>query len=538
MYRVLIVDDEPRHRIGLANMIKRLRPAYKVSKAKNGADALQFVNTNQVDIIITDIKMPIMNGLQLIEHLGKRVKDINIIILSAFGYFEYAQKAISVGAFDYLIKPLDEIKVIEMLNKVESEIERKKNEKQEKESLKKQLDYTLPVYIDLLLTKWVKGSANSFELEEIEKLFPFKGKGTIIASEISNFNVLKDNYTIDEINEIQFNIKYCIKDVLNPIGHSISFFLQDEDVILITILNSSENINFHSEDNICKLNEFIQYLKIRYGFDITIGIGNICDSVFDKIKSLFEQAKTALNYKFFLGNGRVIFYFDISISLYKQPFSKYKEEGELAEAIRLGDIKAINIMDCIIKRMVSGGYPDPNQFIDTVVHIIINLLKIIQDVVEKEKYNQLLTDIPKKLRDCENYEKLTLEVKEITSEIINTLNNQKNRKNEIILEKCLDYIEKHYMGDISLESVADVFYFNVSYFSSLFKNQTGINFSQHLRNKRLNKSRGMLEKTNRKVYEISKAVGYKDSKYFNRVFKKEFGMAPDEYRRLIRGMSN
>lgn len=107
MYYILVVDDEPKHRKGLINMIKMFRPDYNVFGARNGQEALNFISTNPIDILITDIKMPIMDGLELIEKLMEHHKNIKIILLSAYAHFEYAQKAISLGAFDYLLKPID-----------------------------------------------------------------------------------------------------------------------------------------------------------------------------------------------------------------------------------------------------------------------------------------------------------------------------------------------------------------------------------------------------------------------------------------------
>ncbi|HEY5586907.1 MAG TPA: response regulator, partial [Ruminiclostridium sp.] len=123
MHKLLVVDDEPKHRRCLAEMIKVLRPEYKVLEAKNGKEALELIESESMDIIITDIRMPIMDGLSFMEFINMKARDTKVIILSGFAYFEYAQKALSLGAFDFVLKPVNEAKVSEILDKVEKEIE-------------------------------------------------------------------------------------------------------------------------------------------------------------------------------------------------------------------------------------------------------------------------------------------------------------------------------------------------------------------------------------------------------------------------------
>lgn len=534
MHCILIVDDEPRHRTGLANMIKRLRPGYIVYEAKNGDNALQIIQSNhRIDIVVTDIKMPIMDGLQLIENLGQKVKHIKVIILSAYGYFEYAQKAISLGAFDYLLKPVEEASIIEMLNKVENEINRDLSEKLEKDGLRKQLDNTLPVYFESQLNKWVKGSLSKSGIDEIQNIFPFNGMGTVIIAEFNNLDEVIGSYSSDDVNEIKQNIKYWMKEVLNPIGHSLSFFLQDGKSAMVSVLNTSKDFDLSTADNLAKLNEFVYDLNINYGLDSILGIGKHSGNIFDEINPAFTQAQNALNYKFFLNDSRILFFSDIQDFMNKPLIIKLKEE-ELSEAIRkLSKEDAYASINRITSRMVSGGYPEPDKYKDIIIHLFLDRIKTMQNTVNEDLFFSLVDSIPRELKACAGFDEFNRKARSIIDELIDTLNEQKGRKNDLILAKCIEYIEKNYMKDLPLETVAEMFYFNPSYFSTLFKNHTGINFSQYLLNIRLKKGKELLESTNCKIYEIAEKIGFNDPKYFNRVFKKEFGMTPDEYRRLL-----
>ncbi len=533
MLGILVVDDEPRHRTGLANMLRRLRPAYRVSEARNGADALQFVEKNPVDIIITDIKMPIMDGLKLIENLGQRVKDIKIIILSAYGYFEYAQKAIALGAFDYLLKTLDESKVIDMLNRVETEIKRKSEELREKESLKRQLDNTFPVFLELQLNKWIKGNLTVSELNEIASIFPYKGLGTVIVTRLGNIGGLCDCLTCDETNEVLLNIKYWIKEALEAIGHSISFFYQDDKRLMITVLNTSKAFDLLSGENRARLNGFIENLKIDYGIDAVVAFGGESRNIFEDIETAYKEAVAALEARFFLEGESLLSYAVIKSGSCKQVFIRPNEAVSLSNAIvKLCRDEAFGILEGINKRILDSGIPEPHKYRDLMVHMLLNQVDAVQNIIFREKFYQLTEMINSGLKQCGSFSELDTEIKQVVSGIIDALNEHKCKKNDVVMEKCIDYIEKNYAEELSLEKVAEMFFFNPSYFSTLFKSRTQINFSQYLLSVRLRKGRELLEKTDCKVYEIAAKIGYKDAKYFNRVFKKEFGMTPDEYRRI------
>ena len=129
MIRLIVIDDEAIHRKGLSNLIRKLRPNYEINQFKDGSDALNFLKENEVDIIITDIRMPLLDGLSFIRECNYKNINTKIIILSAYAEFEYAQNAISLGVFDYILKPVDIEKVINILNRVEESIKKDKNNK-------------------------------------------------------------------------------------------------------------------------------------------------------------------------------------------------------------------------------------------------------------------------------------------------------------------------------------------------------------------------------------------------------------------------
>jgi len=455
MLKILVVDDEPKHRRCLAEMIRVLRPQYKVLEAKNGKEALEFIKSESMDIIITDIRMPIMDGLSLMESINNKISGTKVIILSGFAYFDYAQKALSLGAFDYVLKPVNEAKISEILDKVEKAIEKENQEQQNKINMEKQLNTAFPAYIEQKFNEWVNGYLNADGLEEIEKIFPYKGNGFVIATEISGLSDILKDYNSDEIYEIKLNVKQWMKETLQPVGHTISFFLESNRNIMITILNTNTRCDVVSKDNPYMLNDFVQNMKASYGLDALVGIGSEYEDIFSNIKLSFDESLQALNYKLYENNGGIFLFSD-----YKDhPNSEFSREYTLINNVK----ETLPIADF---QMASG------------------------------------------------------------------LKTLKPSKHDKIIKACEKYVSEHYMDDIPLDSIAEMFRFNSSYFSSYFKNNTGINFSDYLQSIRMQKAEELLKSHDLKVYEVAKSVGYQNVKYFNKVFKKEYGVSPDEYRRV------
>ena len=527
MHKLLVVDDEPKHRRCLAEMIKVLRPEYKVLEAKNGKEALELIESESMDIIITDIRMPIMDGLSFMEFINMKARDTKVIILSGFAYFEYAQKALSLGAFDFVLKPVNEAKVSEILDKVEKEIEKESKEHQNRIELENQLNTAFPAYVDQKFNGWVNGYLNADGLEEIEKIFPFKGNGFVIATEIARLSDALKDYRSDEIYEIKLNVKQWIKETLHTVGHTISFFLESNRNIMITILNTNVKCDMGSKDNPYMLNEFIQNMKASYGLDAFIGIGNEYTDVFNNIRLSFDEALLALEYKFYENKSSVFSFSDYEGGPHFEISKECSLINKAKEAFSIADVQKATEFIRELFESANLNMP-PQQFKDLIEDLVLWGIKQFQNITQEEQKTKLLSDARKWMLKAENLS----ELRQAVEDIITGLKALKSSKNDKIIKACEKYVSEHYMEDIPLDSVAEMFCFNSSYFSSYFKKKIGMNFSDYLQKVRMEKAVELLSGHALKVYEVAEKVGYQNVKYFNKVFKKEFGVSPDEYRRV------
>lgn len=537
MLSVLVVEDEPRSRKGIINLIKELRPEYIINGSKNGEEALKFIELNNVDILITDIKMPIMDGLQLTKIIVENKKNIKIIIISAYDYFDYAQQAIRIGVFDYLIKPVDKVKVINTIFRVEDKIKNERLKLDEKEKLLNEISNAMSIYTQTKLNKWLDGDLDEHERDEIECCFPYKGRGCIILCFIEDYKEQIINCTTDEIQEIMINVKYWLNDLIKPYGNFISFYIQGDNVNikLVTVLNVYDDFTNNNENFTDKMYELINIIRSQYNVESAIGISKIYENINENLKKAYEEASIAINYKFYFGSNKIINYLNIESSYKKQQFKKLIEEDALIEAfIKLDCKKAIEIMGQIIDKLIEKEYPYPKFLIDKIINIMVKLAETIEMKMVDENYTNLILNMKDELANCKQFQGLNKKCEQLLLNLLEIQKRSDNNKtvNSIVMEKCIEYININYKCPISLEQIAAKFYFNSSYFSSYFKNYTGVNFSQYVLKLRLKKAIELLENTNLKIYEISEKVGYTDSKYFIRIFKNQFRVSPEEYRRL------
>ncbi len=534
MYKLLVVDDEPRQVRALANVIRQVKPEYEVFEAENGQQAFEMISKTHIDIVITDIKMPVMDGLELIERLSEKFSYIKPIIFSGYGEFEYAQKAIRLGAVDYLIKPIAKKQIIEMIDKVTDSIEMKRQEEKEKEKLTEKLNNTLPIYLETQMNKWVNGTLSKDELDEIEKIFPYKGCGTVLITELSKYKDINLNTDSEFPKKLNQFLKYSIKISLSSIGHTISFFTEINKGVMVTILNTKNKFNISSGDSSKNLIEFIKGIKDEYGLIATIGIGSVSDNIFMDVKKCFNEAKSAVEYKFFSGIGKIIDHSSIANNCNNKSLNLHMLENELSDAIQSSSKeKIIKALSHVFENTISKINIESGYFKESLTHILLNLAKKINSLMFEEDYNELLSDIRIKMMRCEEYMELRHNMIEILCRITDVLNNKDDDNNHVIIQKCKKYIDENYMNSISLEGIALKYHFNSSYFSNMFKAYTGTGFSEYLLAVRIDMAKKLLSQTNDKMSDVASSVGFNDAAYFNRMFKREVGISPYKYKQMI-----
>lgn len=514
MYKILIVDDEMRHLRGLAELLGRLRPHYSIDTATNGKEALDCLDKEEYHILITDVVMPVMNGIELSKELYLMKHKVKTIILSAYGEFEYARKAIQYGVTNYLLKPVSESEIIEALMKLEYEL-----------THKVELERKHAVSNELLMYKWLNDQLSISDTEELIQQFSLQGhKGAVAQLHLKCLEDI-DTKELDSLRE-KIHLYYSQSDKEHQV---ISLIIKEENVKVILIYHHNQE-HIPQQVFIKDMNQLSQQLQNTHIKVQAMSLSNTLEEIETQLQSAYKMSETALNFGFYKSN-EVIRYEDIYRFLKnKMPHSKNAYKDLLSIIEKKDWSQSIKFVGHLDEEAIKNGLVPTNKLKEFWIYI---LTQVIEDKwsAEEQQYALLKEKIRPLITQSPTLHIMERHIEDLLREIVVWDKENPKQQERDFYSMCLEYVHHNYNTHLSLEKMAELFYYNPSYFSAQFKKHSGTTFSTYLRQLRIEKSQEYLCQTNLKVYEIANKVGYEDAKYFNRVFKKKVGVTPDEYRR-------
>ncbi|MBB6734182.1 response regulator [Cohnella zeiphila] len=518
--KVLIVDDEPRHRRGMANMIHALRPEDQVLVAKDGAEALEFVRSEKPDVVLTDIRMPNLDGLsflKLLEDEGLRTK---VVMISAYNLFEYAQTAIRHGAYDYLLKPVDAEKVEDVLRRLEDQLAAEFRQHSESEALKHRLSLTSSAYRNGLFLSWLNGSLTDTERQELEALEEMQGSGMVVFSE----------FRFEPGPQAEWDPAAWLRRLEQAwaeFGEANTFSLNAprEDVCqAVTIVRTSRP----AQERKLEIRQMAASLGTewaKYG-RFTHGIGPDCRSLWMEAPQAYRAAQTAHQYNFHDRWEGIVFQ-DELLSV-RDPVLPDGEK--LFEALQGRDAEAaVEMCRAAFVQLAADGHAAPNLIKECAALTLMKIKSRIRDYVDRRIGSVLTHSALDEVPSCRAYTDLMAILETRLREVHDAIRQSQSDKSERIVDECLRWIQENAKEELTLERAAEHFFFNASYFSTLIKSRTGKTFSDHVTEARMRRARELLA-ANRRIYEVAAECGYQDTKYFCRVFKKQNGMSPEAYK--------
>ncbi len=512
MYKVVIIDDEAVIREGLKTIIDWEKQGFVVAgEAASGREGLQLIERSRPDLAIVDIKMPGMNGLEMINSLREQKVDCEVIILTGYSEFAYAQKAVELGVKAFVLKPIDPRELTEKVKTVFQELNRKEKTGE---------DYKEAILLarDKLLEKLVTGEGGEEIQAKAEVLyelhFPWPSYRVILI-EIdyrSNMQVILQNNIRREIERFageKFNSH------LFSIGRNLCLLLP------------GSGYGGELEE---LWQEFAAGLHERYGVDIYIAVGKEVKDL-KALPSSYHDAESLLLKRFIYGANTVI-------CRREDPGKETKKKGEGLDWEEIGEKIFVAVFDYkrdllrqslagLREELAAGGYSE--EFIRAAyIKLYVYTANRLKDVAspgvnfpeEQEIYSELCGK--KSLDELHEYfEKILLETAEYLV----------HKRPDGVVRRIIDYIYRYYEEDLKLEYLAKLFGYNPAYLGKIFKAHTGEYFNTYLDMVRMEKAKELL-KEDWKVYQIAAKVGYQSLEYFGKKFRKLVGMAPTEYRKL------
>lgn len=529
--KILIVDDEPRHCRGMAGMIRSTRSHAEIITAKDGVQGLEAARTERPEIILTDIRMPNMDGLNLLSQLAEDDYKPKVVMLSAYNLFDYAQQALRHGAYDYLLKPVDIDKLEEVLARIEIELSKEAAERREAEWIQDRLAVTATAHRKQLVLEWLFGTLSTDGRRELELTGVHQGEGTIV------YNVFRS----DQESTLPANIDALFRDVeavWSSFGDALSVALHvpasgDGRSYRIEMATIVHVASCSLRERRTSLRAELENLSARwasYG-RLTHAVGPGCADLGKDASYAYRSAVEANSYLFHDRWKGVLFWEELRHT--RKPPSFELDEELLKKSLQEEDAStAIHLCRNAFERLSEEGQTDPAVIKENASFMLTKLKNSLGDRIGTEAVKELTETSVESISACESFSSLMVILDTCLVETHGCWRRWKHDKRELIIDSCVALIQERFMENLSLESVASRYHFNVSYFSTMFKNRTGKSFSDYLIEVRMKRAKELLAGREMKIYEIAACCGYRDTKYFARVFKKHAGMSPENFRHL------
>ncbi|MFC6549756.1 response regulator [Cohnella cellulosilytica] len=520
--KILVVDDEPRHLRGMVSLIRQLRPDAQVTAAKDGAAALEQVKQMCPEAILTDIRMPRMDGLAFLEKLKEEGIETKVVMISAYNLFEYAQMAVRHGAFDYLLKPVEIENVKHLLDRIDLQLSTESLQRKETEEMKHRLTLASSAYRSRLYLSWLNESLTPSEQEEMDKTEWLQGGGIVIYSELQFSR--PDEEKISGLAYLQ-----SLERGWSKLGKAMTILhngLEDRSCAAVTVVRTpplAPELERRVREIAASLSE-----ELSTAGRLTHGIGPYCDSLSGGGPQAYRAAQTANERNFFeCWDG--LFYYDKSRPACDSPVPIDSER--LFEALLGNEVEhAVDQCRSAFERLSDDGYAQPSLMKEQASLLLMKVKSRVHDLVDRQVGSLLTQASASLLQECDSYGRLLELLETSIREVYGALTQAQQDKNEIIVANCLRWIEEHAKEELTLERAAAHFFFNPSYFSTFIKSKTGRTFSEHVTAARMRRAKALLADNRLRIYEISAECGYQDTKYFCRVFKKHHGISPEAYK--------
>ncbi|MDB5055610.1 MAG: AraC family transcriptional regulator [Bacilli bacterium] len=506
-----------------------------VGSALDGDEGLLLVQKESPDIIVTDIRMPKMDGLEMTRRILEFLPQSKIIILSAYTDFSYVQQALRLGAFDFVKKPFSIDEILRLVLKAKVAWEQDERELTKIVEMEKKIKESMPVlrqeYLNLLMHHQTDEVNARMRWEFLD--IDLKPQNFVVfIVEIDQFSDKYQAQFVQSIELIRFSLQNIMEETITSFTKGTVF--REALNRYVCIINCTDNDKAAVIAEVCCVN-IAQFTR----FTVSIGVGLEVSGIHELPLS-YRQALNALSYHFYT-NGNGIFSF-MNISTEQSGVSNYSiiKEQDFLFALRSGNkVKSQMLLEAIFNDLVEiVPLPEP-KYVENVCYELSS--KIIRVMLEKFPYTKVST-LEYKINDIKNGDPPSLKefrnlLNDLCLESCGWIEKERSYESTKIIHQAKDYISANLHLDVNLEHCAKQVNLSAGYFSNLFKKVSGISFQQFVMQQKMEKVKAMLIE-DFQVQEIAEKLGYEHRRYLTDVFKKYSGMTPSEYKESFLGRSS
>ncbi len=529
MYKIMLADDEGIVIDSLKFIIeKNFGDKCSIEYAHTGRSVIELAEKFKPDIAIMDIHMPGINGIEAMKEIRKTNKSVIFIIMTAYDKFNYAKEAINLGVLEYLTKPVNQSVITGVLQKAMDMIEAERKKRSNDLMIREKLEIVIPIIESDFIYSALSGSDFERVKDDFCNLLGIKEEyGMILIMELGD-SIIEGHLT----NPVGISVKaqsfyHVIRENLKEEFNCIVGPLMVNKIIAFI---PSDKLQLEYDDRIKlieKARNLVRELTKQIDIQIKIGIGSV--TPINRLEDSYKEALSALRNS----KGRVAHVKDLPIGCEYEEDYPVHIESALFEKIEKGDIE--------------GSQAEANSFFDWMVsnypeHMMDIKLKVLEFVLFAEQkaflsggmtyYFLYRKDYLPTLIQIENFEQLRKWFIDKVTQACRNIVTKRQEQTRGLICKAKAYIEENYNKDISLDEVSRKVDISPYYFSKLFKEETGVNFIDYLTNIRIEKAKKLLLYSDMNIKNICLDIGYSDPNYFSRIFKKQVGLTPTEFREM------
>jgi len=522
--KIVLADDEGTQCRILSSIIQKITPGTQIELCANGKEAWEKIQTGDTELLITDIRMPVMDGMELIRLVSAAFPNVIIILISAFQEFEYAKNAISCGVSEYLVKPFRIDDVRRILEKAAEQI-RAKREENEKNSL----------YETMLL----KACQDSQQKQLIDLM-----RGRKLTDR-------PDGHLCTTLQHPGLIAVVCWKNrsLILPPPTGISFFMQERLMEFISDL--FENALFvplenHPDSALQQLALLLPGIEMNTfhllsaklvrkctaeGIVFWMGVSEPQVDLYSSLHVALTQAEEVALFRFYSPKEPMIFsYSELNGTLDLPTDSLSGFEKELREATLVCNTEKLTQQLALLKKEIQAlPNKHPRKVRHRVSSMIVSILKDLDGMISAKEYDEILNNAYYQFNLCDSCDNL-ISLSHTLLEKAAAYFIQESGQYDAV-EDIISYIKKHFTEELSLQQLADRVHFSANYLSTQIKRKTGMAYAGYIGWLRTEMACKLLTETDYRVMEIATRCGYRDSSYFNRIFCRKYGLTPEQYRK-------
>ena len=543
-YSLLIADDESEVREAIVKLIDWDALGYTVAvEAENGRDALEKAESTAVDVALTDIKMPFMDGLEMSLRLTEMYPNVKIIILTGFDEFEYAKAAISLNVAEYVLKPVNAAELGEVLSRVKRQLDESIEQRRDIEALRENYRESLPLLREHFLMELMWGAAPTGQIAARLKRYGIDlgGDGYFAAAIFEPETTPPPSGPALVAPELApISAKQIIEEQLDGKCRN-AVFIGSSAIYAITCWDTrlAAELLVGAAGEICS-----RCMKIL-SISVTAGVGRAKKELAD-ICASFEEAKSALEYKSITGFGKAIYIQDMERARREAGAPDGRELESLLSAVKFGDreryvqyaAKVLDEMPGAESNGIDAGNPSSQDSGQTerkayAMYIYSSVYRLARryGLLRDEGVNACMEEFINGGAAAGDRSAFMDWLASACEKIGGLIGAERMSAAKNLAAEARSYISGHYQEhNLSVNDLCDRLHVSQSYFSAVFKQETGKSFVRYLTDLRLEKAVELLDGTDGKTYEIARSVGFEEPNYFSYTFKKHLGVSPTRYR--------